>query len=1241
MSSSSATVVNKNKSSVSVVVGGSGDDDNGNNTTTTTTTRRASAATATAALEVTDSDIDDEMAKDNNNISSATVASDAVGVDNSANNNNNSIDGFDFDTPEEFLLYHSRTGNLKVVEKLILLAKKSEIDLDLNCKGKQKSNYGWSPLHLAAYFGHLNVVDELLNNNCDVNIVNESGDTALHKAAYTGREDICVRLVAANADVLIINGDGLTPRELARKESVKRILLAAEEADVKRREERFLSAARNGDIDTMRSLLADTSKPLDINCKDLSGNTALHCSAYRAQKEVAVFLLKHGIDVAVKNNRGQLASALAPNVQIKQLLHEVQPLNAQLAALKPKSVGRFEGPLLKKGRFLGWRLIWAVLERGVFSFFARRADASTGTRRKGYRYLESAICEPCLDGGPQEETKFVIYFSDRSRVLLSVPSGGEAVLSSPVTVERQKWLNAINDHIYYGTNFIKQGMRYDCDSDDEELQDLVPNTGIQTLIQTANAHQSILERHIRAMLQLNDDIVATERQLSQCNGSGGGGSGAGGVCAGDTSINSCDQSFNDSYNRLDTSAAAVSLYSDLIATTLPSIKFHVNLILESSANATGALSQCLTVLTHQDEVRQMLLKQEQEKVRVLEDALHVLAREHHDLEQSLATSVSVGGGIGSGGGGNNNNHQSFGTCYHSPPARSQSLCGMSDTTTIGGDVDEFFDAFDDYPDDQLSEKTITLSINGGADDADDINDRTPALESYATTTVTSDYMTPVASMADICAELPSDGQYRDRLPSVMVPREEVSLWSILKHCIGKELSKITFPVVFNEPLSFLQRMTETLEYAHLLNEADQLDDPIERMEYVCAFIVSSYSSNWLRLNKPFNPLLGETYEYDLPELGLRVLFEQVSHHPPISAWHAESDHFILHGTINPKLKFWGKSIEVSPEGTITLKLKNKPDVYTWKSVNCCVHNIIVGKLWFEQYGLMEVVNQSNGMRTQLNFKPAGWFGKDLHRFDGFINSPNKDKLRFVYGKWADYFKTAGADEYDEYMRINANKFRVPDRPAGEQPSTPRKVFSKLNSLTRQLTGGGGGGSQSMSSSDDTPDNGSGNTNNNNSSAATGGQQQTAENGVSNGGGGGEIPKSDSSHSLDIPNSRLLWQAIARPEHSAQYYHYTLFSMSLNQLLDDHRRGSKRLPPTDSRYRPDVRKLEDGDLDSAAVEKNRLEEKQREVRRQRKKSKQVWQPLWFKAEQNKYTKEDDWIYTGHYWERDWSRCPEIY
>jgi hypothetical protein len=64
----------------------------------------------------------------------------------------------------------------------------------------------------------------------------------------------------------------------------------------------------------------------------------------------------------------------------------------------------------------------------------------------------------------------------------------------------------------------------------------------------------------------------------------------------------------------------------------------------------------------------------------------------------------------------------------------------------------------------------------------------------------------------------------------MFSRNDFSIWSVLKNCIGKELSKITMPVIFNEPLSFLQRMVEYMEYAHLLRCAAGEADPVCRMQ---------------------------------------------------------------------------------------------------------------------------------------------------------------------------------------------------------------------------------------------------------------------------------------------------------------------------------------------------------------------------------------------------------------------------
>lgn len=108
------------------------------------------------------------------------------------------------------------------------------------------------------------------------------------------------------------------------------------------------------------------------------------------------------------------------------------------------------------------------------------------------------------------------------------------------------------------------------------------------------------------------------------------------------------------------------------------------------------------------------------------------------------------------------------------------------------------------------------------------------------------------------------------------PNHSVNLWSIMKNCIGKDLSKIPMPVNFNEPISMLQRLTEDYEYSYLLDRAAECTDPCEQLAYVAAFTVSGYSSTINRTGKPFNPLLGETYECDrTDDLGWRCVAEQV------------------------------------------------------------------------------------------------------------------------------------------------------------------------------------------------------------------------------------------------------------------------------------------------------------------------------------------------------------------------------
>lgn len=110
-----------------------------------------------------------------------------------------------------------------------------------------------------------------------------------------------------------------------------------------------------------------------------------------------------------------------------------------------------------------------------------------------------------------------------------------------------------------------------------------------------------------------------------------------------------------------------------------------------------------------------------------------------------------------------------------------------------------------------------------------------------------------------------------------------------------------------------------MEYSELLGRAARQPDAQQRIELVGAFAASTLAN--VRLTKPFNPLLRETYELNRPELGFRFLAEQVSHHPPVSAFHAQAADFDFSGTVAPKVRFWGRSVECDPGASFTLKLK--------------------------------------------------------------------------------------------------------------------------------------------------------------------------------------------------------------------------------------------------------------------------------------------------------------------------------
>lgn len=64
------------------------------------------------------------------------------------------------------------------------------------------------------------------------------------------------------------------------------------------------------------------------------------------------------------------------------------------------------------------------------------------------------------------------------------------------------------------------------------------------------------------------------------------------------------------------------------------------------------------------------------------------------------------------------------------------------------------------------------------------------------------------------------------------------------------------------------------------------------------------------------------------DLPFRYMSEQVSHHPPVSAFQCDSrnngERWRFYGSILPKAKFSLKNMEVNPKGLLTLELKRFP-----------------------------------------------------------------------------------------------------------------------------------------------------------------------------------------------------------------------------------------------------------------------------------------------------------------------------
>ncbi|KAI8817986.1 Oxysterol-binding protein-domain-containing protein [Fimicolochytrium jonesii] len=1080
--------------------------------------------------------------------------------------------------------------------------------------------YG-SPLQLAISLCSTTVIERLVASFPDLipTWINSrampGGETPLHVAARLGRADV-VEVLFKMRDVndTVRDAHGRTADEVAKTERVAQLILAHRtqfaNSTVSKVRHNVLKWSTKAVMETFQKSpraeaylsmgWIDINGPIDSD-KELS---LLHFAAQADDIELVEWALRHGADPGVKDRKGKKPVDLCPKHgsrtkdRLKRAIAQAPIMSGSLPQATSSTAGApnaaaapsQRGTLFKWTNYaVGYKPRYFVLEHGIFSYYKTVTEYPLACRGS----ISTMIASVSLPD-PTDKSRFDVI--GRGGVLYSLKARSPA--------DAKKWVWALME----SKKFMVDRAKEDGASARTSLEDLrrnvnwsdANNDGDDDDDKTGDEKEGRLSTGFRAyppaIAVLPEGEGDASGILAHMQTSGG--------------DDVLEKSFDQGKN-LHTVADLLQVQLDAQQKVVQSLLTALGDSKKESAHpALGNLdveelssliqssskhiNEIVTSLLQRTESREKMWtrrwKRERDDRIRWQDVVQKILGDEALAAGHQPASLAVPSGLGSD--------------------------NASMLSSVAADTDEeyedpaeerdvFFDAEDDISGmtnyESMSRRgsrhpnaaNLAASSNGTA--------ATLSRTSQALSTVLPHAPTTVSSISKSLekSNYGYPATYRTLLPlDPSKPKPSLAIWSFLRSAIGKDLTKITLPVFFNEPLSMLQRMCEDIEYVELLSLASCVgrgtqpgsvpvsetahktaatlgvdvaemaamtgeDASLRRLMYVAAYAMSNYSSTLGRVQKPFNPMLGETFELVRQDKGnLRYLSEQVCHHPPISACHCESPEYTFWTEVNVKSKFYGKSLTVQPMGICHVRLPvytpgsadvQETEHYTWKKVTTNVNNVIVGKLWMDHVGDMVIKNWRTGEECTVTFVSkagGGWFGS---------------------GKKATDNESAGGEITGFAKDRNGTiKWSLSGRWDTELHATPTT------------------------------------------------------------GGGAPLP---------------LWKAAPLPATAAANFHFTTFATTLNELTPT---LARILPPTDSRLRPDQQAMERGDWDVANKLKEDIELLQRDRRRDLVETfertgkpsgpdargidvgEKWWVPRWFVRELDPDSGEEHWKFDGGYW-----------
>uniref|UniRef100_A0A8C1J925 Oxysterol-binding protein n=1 Tax=Cyprinus carpio TaxID=7962 RepID=A0A8C1J925_CYPCA len=233
------------------------------------------------------------------------------------------------------------------------------------------------------------------------------------------------------------------------------------------------------------------------------------------------------------------------------------------------------------------------------------------------------------------------------------------------------------------------------------------------------------------------------------------------------------------------------------------------------------------------------------------------------------------------------------------------------------------------------------------------------------------------------------------------------IWTLLKQLRpGMDLSKVVLPTFILEPRSFLDKLSDYYYHADLLSQAVMEESPYCRMKQVLRWYLSGFYKKPKGLKKPYNPILGEMFRccwlHPQTDSCTFYIAEQVSHHPPVSAFYISNrkDGFCISGSILAKSKFYGNSLSAILDGKARLLFLTRDEEYIISMPYAHCKGILYGTMTLELGGKITIECEKTQCYTELEFKLKPFLGSscNVNQISGKIRI-GEDILATVDGHW--------------------------------------------------------------------------------------------------------------------------------------------------------------------------------------------------------------------------------------------------